>query len=65
MLGEYVCWRRICDFVVTSDFFANINFYKEKKHFIWVSVYFAREYYFGTLFDRTAILGGHSSHAKV
>ena len=52
MLGKYVCWRTICDFVVTSDFFANVKFYKEQKHFICVSVYFARKYYLGTLFWR-------------
>ena len=40
MLGKYVCWRTICDFVVTSDFFANVKFYKEKKTlYLSVSVF--------------------------
>ena len=31
MLGKYVCWRRICEFAVTSDFFANVKFHSGKK----------------------------------
>ena len=66
MLGKYVCWRTICDFVVTSDFFANVKFYKEKKNTLSECQCILHESTtWGHYFDGTAILCGHPSHAKV